>query len=219
MLADMVHSELAAWWMLLVMAFFWGLILCLAGYMLYRMYIVLGGLQAGIALGALAVGQFFHEPGGADYFIVCSCLGILLALGAWVLDRLVFAVMVLALVGWLAWVLVAGGVDTWVGVVLGFAGLIAAVLTFRHLKPIFIFVSSLVGSATAVASGAALLTDRTLADWPVSTTGAAAAPLGLLILLAVLTIALTATGMIVQYKFSRYVRSRLLPDSERGRTR
>jgi len=217
--ADMLTAGPAAWWMLMVLAFFWGLILCLAGYVLYRIYIVFGGLQAGVVIGAVVVERWFDQPGGVDFFIVCACLAVLLAMAAWFMDRLMFAGIVLSLTAVTAWALVAGGADTWVGVLLGFSGLVAAVLTFVYLKPIFIVVSALTGAATAVASSFCLLTNRLPAKAEPLFSPGAATDLSwttVCVLLA-LTVALTTVGVIVQRKLSRYVRTRFLPNDDKNK--
>jgi len=201
-------------WMALASGVIWGLVLCFLGYLLYRIEIVFGGLQGGVCLGVLLVDHYFAKPAGVDYFVTCMCLALLFSMVAWFLHRLVFSATILAMTAGVMLMMGRLGAEAWVYIVVGFVGLVTAILVFFFLKQIFIFVGSIVGAFVAVQASACLILSKTPRDAQEFTLGSGHWTLTIIVI--VLTIGLTVAGMISQFKLSHLVRTRLVPEASKG---
>ena len=189
------------------------LLVCLAGYLLYRLVLVVSGLQAGVVLGAMLLERYVPQPSGLDYFVICTCAGILLALISWYLYRLMFAGLILLGSGLAIWIRADMGSPTWQAVVIGFVGLIVAILAFIYLKRIFIFLTSLAGGLGVALFSAALITRQSIAlDFYNPQQHGWAAP----IVTIAAGLVLTVLGIISQSKLSSVFRSSLAPNAGKG---
>jgi len=200
-------------WLILATGFVWGVVLCLLGYLLYRIEIVFGAMQGGVYLGAVLIEHFFAKPAGVDYFIICTSLALISALLAWYVHRLMFAGLIMLMTAGVIFLFVPLG--PWVYIVVGFAGLVAAVLVFFFLKQIFIFLSSLIGAAATVVCATCLILSKTPQDVQDVIIGPRRT-WTLTITVTILTIGLTVAGMFSQFKLSHLVRTRLVPEAGKG---
>ncbi|MFB3893551.1 MAG: hypothetical protein ACE15C_16180 [Phycisphaerae bacterium] len=188
-----------------------GLAQCFLGYVLFRALLAVLGAIGGYALGAVAAVQLRGEPTAAD-FVVLGCAGaILLAMLAWFLYRVIFALGALAET---VFVIVAqfgqsGG--AWAAAIL--LGLLVGVLAFVYLRQVIIILMGLSGGFGAIfALGWAI--------WPATMAVPADAPAKvshdwLVAALAGASVLLAAAGMYVQVKLSRLVRSSFAPPRHR----
>lgn len=130
-----------------------GLAHCFLGYVLFRLTLLLDGAIAGWVLGQALLVSFRPAPGGMDLFVAGVIGGILLALSAWYLYKLFFALGLGALSGamlgsLLGWPATVGG---WVVAVLVFV-LVSAVV-YGMMRKLVILLTAVGGAFTAVFLG------------------------------------------------------------------
>lgn len=144
---------------------------CFLGYLLFRVVLTIDGAIAGISLGTAIVVWMTPAPSGADYLVVCGGLALLLALLAWFLWRLGFAIIAglfaagVTLVICLATSgsgLVAAGflkaaIPTGLVVLAVAIGLLVAALAIAYTRQIVIAFTAVLGALGCIFAGASLV--------------------------------------------------------------
>ena len=197
----------------LILTMLYALSCCFLGYVIFRIHLVIAGLFYGAFGGALLVHWFRPQPSGLDYFVICTCIALLLGLLAWLLFRLTFA----ALTGLSAVLVLAlafgspASTGAWILSVA--AGLLAAGIAFVFMRPVIILATALLGGLTAVLCAATVV-----AGGPEALRAATIAGEGstwLTILLVCIGLAFSAAGICTQVTLLRAVRISLAPEKKR----
>jgi len=206
----------------LLLLVIWGLATCFLGYPLFRILLATFGLAAGIAGGMALAGALRQTPTGLDYAVACVTLGILIALVAWYVYRIAFA----AGVGWL----VAAEAATLVGWIIGspdgtivwiigcLLGLAAALVAYGYLQRAIIVVSSLVGAVVTVYAVTLLLFGQSGGEGLIASTFGQGRP-WVAWFLALVAVALSAGGMILQSRLVHAVGETFMPKARETRRR
>jgi len=199
----------------LVLVMLFALSCCFLGYVIFRVHLLVAAVAWGTLAGAILANHLRNPPTGADYLVLCTAGAALAGLLAWLLYRLTFGAVVGLLAG--GGVLLACGLPPSAGewVLAALAGLIAGGLAFACLRPMIIFATGLFGGLAATFCAAILI-----ADGPDRLRAATIGPEGRAWLAAVLlagAVALSVTGMLVQAKLLKFVRSALAPAKPRSK--
>lgn len=204
-------------YILLILTVIWSLVVCFFGYVIYRLVLVGMGLNAGVVVGALLVTRYIPNPSGLDFLVPCLGLALLLALMSWFLYRTMLSAIIVLAAGILIDFQAIQRADAWQFVVIGFVGLIVAVLAFIYLRPIFIFLTGLVGSFLAVLI-IALITAGYGSQlfWQKMLHPGQGGGWQLCIITTAAGVVLAVLGMISQVKISRMFRSRLAPKAPKA---
>lgn len=180
-----------------------GVALCCFGYALYRLVMTAAGGLAGASIAAAIVETFIQTPSNLDYIIPCSAMGLLLAMLSLFFYRQMFSILLLVLAGLAIYTQMERQAQVWPVVVIAFAGLVAAGLSLIHLKAIFIFITSLLGGLLT-AYFFWLLVGYAKSWW-------------MIVVVIISGLLLGAMGFFIQYRITSAIRSRLSPQSRRGR--
>jgi hypothetical protein len=184
-----------------------GLALCLAGYRLFRVILVIWGLLTGFQLGTLLAIQLFGEQysGTALQLIVGAVVAVILALLAYFLYQWQ-VVLAGALVGYFLGTALASALNVtpgWVIIAFGLVGAIALgvlVLVFDLPRLIIVLSTAIVGAGVAIAGLLLMLSQINLRDLSGGITGPIARVSGIW---TVVWLALIIVGIIFQWTNTR----------------
>ena len=198
-----------------VIVILWALSACFFGYILLRLELIPLGMIIGAVAASAVVSRYRHAPAGLDYFVACIAAAVILGMLAWFLYRLFFALSSGVCLT-CAIVMRAGAVESvpaWV--LAGILGLALAFVVFVFMKPLVIFLTSLIGSLVAVLLTALVVSGRLgpMAGSPPDA-GMSMPSAGPLVVLAVVVIVVAVAGMYVQVKVSHGLRIAMVTPEE-----
>jgi hypothetical protein len=196
----------------------WGLALCLLGYPLFRVHLVITGLVLGTVAGAAAAMAVVAESAGIDYLIACSAGAILLAMAFWFFYRGLVGVHAA-----LAVFAVTGGLlgwpqAPWQWVLWALPALAAAIAAMIWARPVLVFITAVTGAALVVWSAMMMVAGHEWVEaWEASpfADGKALATLAM----AVAAVLLAAGGGWVQWKLMKLLRVSLAPPEKKKQRR
>jgi hypothetical protein len=212
MVCEIGISVLAAVTSTAVIALLLGLGHCFLGYVLFRITLAIDAMVVGWMLGG-AVAALFREPSPTDLFVAGVVGAVILAMLAWLLFRMVFALGAGAAVALLVATAFGEPVSTgaWVaGIIIG---LIVAVICYAEMRKLVVLVTAIGGAMLTVAAGGALLADLPWHPARWITTDIT----GVVALAA--TLGLAVAGVLVQRASPFFLTDRYSPDQRRGRGR
>ena len=131
----------------------WALLHCFFGYVLFRITLAVNGLLGGFFLGAYVMGFIREEPTTVDVWVAGTVGAVLLALTAWFLYRIFFAIAIGFGMAGLVLQIWPGILGAWAWIVAVLVGLLAGVIILTYLRDLVTFLTAVFGAATAVIIG------------------------------------------------------------------
>ena len=188
----------------------WAMSLCMLGYPLLRVHLVVGGILSGAAMGAFLTAkaaEWHGTPGavtGLDLLIVCGGVSIIMGVASWFLYRLFCGVITGAIVCAIVVLFLFDLPPTSRAWIIGaLAGIPPAVLVLIYTRTLVVLLSSLFGAAGAVYCAAAMA-----ADGPANLYGRVMGPpmnVPLAALLGMLALTVAIFGMCVQFRLPKVI--------------